>query len=83
MAEVSLIELLPYECHRNLQVISFDVMIFVPGCIGNGVVPLDNNPLPEPMLSQIYITVWCHKAAIATVILMAPLTRFWQALVKL
>ena len=25
---------------------------------GNGLVPSGNKPLPEPMLTQIYITIW-------------------------
>ena len=28
---------------------------------GNGLVPSGNRPLSEPMLIQIYITIWCHK----------------------
>ena len=29
---------------------------------GNGLVPLGNKPLPEPMLAQIYVAKWRHKA---------------------
>ena len=27
---------------------------------GNGLVPSGNKPLPEPMLTQIYVATWCH-----------------------
>ena len=27
---------------------------------GNGLVPSGNKPLPEPMLTQISVTIWCH-----------------------
>ena len=27
---------------------------------GNGLVPLGNKPLPEPMLTQIYVAKWRH-----------------------
>ena len=27
---------------------------------GNGLVPLGNKPLPEPMLTQIYVAIWHH-----------------------
>ena len=27
---------------------------------GNGLVPSGNKPLPETMLTQIYVTIWCH-----------------------
>ena len=27
---------------------------------GNGLVPSGNKPLPEPMLTQIYVVTWCH-----------------------
>ena len=27
---------------------------------GNGMVPSDNKPLPEPMLTQIYVAIWHH-----------------------
>ena len=30
--------------------------------LGNGLVPSGNNPLPEPMLTQIYIVIWRHYA---------------------
>ena len=29
---------------------------------GNGLVPSDNKPLPEPMLRQIYVAIWRHQA---------------------
>ena len=28
---------------------------------GNGLVPSGNEPLPEPMLTQIYVTIWPHQ----------------------
>ena len=27
---------------------------------GNGLVPSGTKPLPEPMLTQIYVAIWCH-----------------------
>ena len=27
---------------------------------GNGLVPYDNNPLPEPMLTKSYENIWHH-----------------------
>ena len=27
---------------------------------GNGLVPSGNKPLPEPMLTQISVDIWCH-----------------------
>ena len=27
---------------------------------GNGLVPSGNKPLPEPMLTQIYVAIWRH-----------------------
>ena len=29
---------------------------------GNGLVPSDNKPLPEPMLTKICGAIWCHYA---------------------
>ena len=29
---------------------------------GNGLVPSGNKPLPEPILTQIYVTMWHHQA---------------------
>ena len=29
---------------------------------GNGLVPSGNKPLPEPMLTQIYVVIWRHQA---------------------
>ena len=31
--------------------------------LGNGLVPSGNKPLPEPMLTQISVAIWCHQAA--------------------
>ena len=31
---------------------------------GNGLVPSGNKPLPEPVLSQIYVTIWYHNGLI-------------------
>ena len=28
----------------------------------NGLVPSGNKPLPEPVLTQIYVAIWCHQA---------------------
>ena len=28
---------------------------------GNGLVSPDNKPLPEPVLTQLYVTIWCHN----------------------
>ena len=27
---------------------------------GNGLVPSHNKPLPKPMLTKIYVAIWCH-----------------------
>ena len=27
---------------------------------GNDLVPSDNKPLPEPMLTKLYVTIWRH-----------------------
>ena len=32
---------------------------------GNGLVPSGNKPLPEPMLTQIYVTIWLHQATMS------------------
>ena len=31
---------------------------------GNGLLPLGNQPLPEPVLTQMYVAVWCHSTKI-------------------
>ena len=31
--------------------------------------PSGNKPLPEPMLTQIHVAIWCHKATIFKLIL--------------
>ena len=53
MAEVSLMKLPSDDCHKTLLMI---------GNIGsgNGLVPLGNKPLPEPMLTQIYVIKYRH-----------------------
>ena len=33
---------------------------------GNGLVPSGNKPLPEPMLTHIYVAIWCHNELIFT-----------------
>ena len=33
---------------------------------GNGLVPSGNKPLPEPMLTQISVTIRCHKATMTS-----------------
>ena len=32
---------------------------------GNGFVPSGNKPLPEPMLNQISVAIWCHYATMS------------------
>ena len=32
---------------------------------GNGLVPNETKPLPEPMLSQIYVAIWHHQATMS------------------
>ena len=32
---------------------------------GNGLVPSGNKPLPEPMLTQIYVAIWRHQATMS------------------
>ena len=50
VAEVSLMKLPSYECHKTLLNIGS----------GNGLVPSGNKPLPEAMLTQIYVAKWRH-----------------------
>ena len=33
---------------------------------GNGLVPSGNKPLPEPVLSQMYVTIWHHQATMSS-----------------
>ena len=41
-----------------------------PGNIGsgNGLVPSGNKPLPEPMLTQISVAIWCHLATMCNIL---------------
>ena len=32
---------------------------------GNGLVPSGTKPLPEPVLTQIYVNIWCHQATMS------------------
>ena len=32
---------------------------------GNALVPSGNKPLPEPMLTQIYVAIWHHQATMS------------------
>ena len=32
---------------------------------GNGLVPSGNKPLAEPMLTQIYVSIWRHRATMS------------------
>ena len=32
---------------------------------GNGLVPSGNKPLAEPMLTQFYVAIWCHKVTMS------------------
>ena len=34
--------------------------------LGNGLVPSGNKPLPETMLTQIYVAIWHHGAIMNT-----------------
>ena len=33
--------------------------------LGNGLVPSGTKPLPEPMLTPIYVTMLCHQATMS------------------
>ena len=33
--------------------------------LGNGLVLSGNKPLPEPMLTEIYVAIWCHLATMS------------------
>ena len=57
MAEVCLAKLLSVDSH-------WTSLIKVSVGSGNGLVPSGNKPLPEPMLTQIYVTIWHHSATI-------------------
>ena len=46
------------ECHGTLLVISQH-------CAGNGLVPLGNKPLPEPMLTEFHVAIWRHQATMS------------------
>ena len=51
MTDVSLVKLPSDECNWILLV-NFGS--------GNGLVPSGNKPLPEAMLTQIYVAIWRH-----------------------
>ena len=51
-------KLLRGECHRT------PLMIINIGS-GNGLVPSGNKPLPDPMLTQIYVPIWRHQATMS------------------
>ena len=53
MAELFLLKLSSDECHWTL------LMRDQHGS-DNGLVPSGNKPLPEPMLTQIYVAIWRH-----------------------
>ena len=43
---------------NNIQANFSDVSLYIGS--DNGMVPPDNNPLPEPLLTQIYVAKWRH-----------------------
>ena len=47
------VNVLMFSCHRNHW---WQVNIGS----GNGLVPSGNKPLPEPMLTQTYVAIWCQ-----------------------
>ena len=53
VAEISL-------CEIALRWIPLDLADDVNIGSGNGLVPWGNKPLPEPMLTQIYVAKWRH-----------------------
>ena len=55
MAEVSIVKL-PSDTGPNLGEVSIGS--------GNGLVPSGNKPLPEPMLIEIYVAIWCYRAVL-------------------
>ena len=53
-------KLLSGECHKtSLMINQFNIG----SC--NGFVASGNKPLPEPMLTQIYVTIWQHKVTMS------------------
>ena len=50
-------------CYIILKWILLDLTVNIGWA--NGLVPLDNKPLPEPKLIQIYVAKWYHKATMS------------------
>ena len=53
---------LEYSSEYNLRM---NAQVSVNTGSGNGLVPSGNKPLPEPMLTQIYVTIWHHQATMS------------------
>ena len=58
MAKLSFVKIISNEC---LQTLLWLVDI---GSL-NGLVPTDDKPLPEPVSTQIFFTMWRHKASMS------------------
>ena len=54
-----MIDGLGIDCEIGLRWITLDLTDVNTG-LGNGLVPSGNKPLPEPMLTQIYVTIRRH-----------------------
>ena len=48
----------------NENPVIFNIITDKPTLVSNGLEPSGNKPLSEPMLTQIYVTIWCHLATI-------------------
>ena len=80
--------LAPGKFEWNFKYINFKQILVIDGCpnmnvigllwwsvnigSGNGLVPSGTKPLPEPMLTQISVAIWCHYAT------MSQLNQWWQ-----
>ena len=50
---------------QNSQGISRHGIDIVHIGLGKGLVPSGNNPSNEPMMTQVFIAIWCHKATMS------------------
>ena len=56
MVDAFVVKLLQYEIMNVIGLHWWSVNIGS----GDGLVPSGNKPLPEPMLTQISVAIWCH-----------------------
>ena len=50
-----------WNCHQ--MIVTGSYWWYVNIGLGNGLVPSANKPLPEPMLTEIYVAIWRHQAS--------------------